>query len=153
MFEVTFFRKLFAPFVRLIVPALAGLTLSTGCRRQDIAGYWIPKEEASSSAAVAAGPQTGISWKTPPGWQEEPAGEMRAARFTIGNSNRQARVEVIPLAGFAASDFEVVNLWRSTLDLPPLEETNLSEASGPVEIGGEKGRLFEMVSDKPLIEG
>lgn len=153
MFEVTFSRKPFAPLAHLIVPALLGLTLATGCQRQEIAVYWIPKEEASSGGAVAAQPQTGITWKTPPGWQEEPAGEMRAARFTVGSSNRQTRVEVIPLTGFAASDFEVVNLWRSTLDLPPLEESNLSEASVPVDIGGEKGRLFEMVSDKPLIEG
>lgn len=130
------------------------MALGPGCKREKIEVYWTPKEPrvAAQSPSEAAPALPGLTWTTPGGWAEEPPGQMQVANFTIAGSNHQATVSIIPLAGMDATDLQIANLYRSTLQLPPLSAAELPAASVPVTIGGERGQLFDLASEAPLID-
>jgi hypothetical protein len=140
--------------------ALFGAMLLTGCGRNDVATYRVPKETAEP--AMASGSPHGdmmgghgdamatpkIQYKTPEGWQEAPVkGGMRAAQFSItNNAGQEAEVAVIPMPGASGVSGEIVNMWRDQLGLK-------SEIPGTaVEIGSSQGQLYDMASTEPLID-
>jgi hypothetical protein len=78
---------------------------------------------------------------------------MRVAQFVIGGENEpQAEVAVIPLPGMSAGDVELVNLWRDQLQLKHWDRDEVAAQAKTVQIGGDEGRIFDLVSEKPLIE-
>src|SRR5690349_13095744 len=96
------------------VICVCGLGL-TGCEQDSIQVYTVPKEPPASngSATMPANhpdiaPPAGmprVTWATPAGWTELPAGDFRVASFKItGSNNQQADVSVIPLPGDAGGD-------------------------------------------------
>jgi hypothetical protein len=92
-------------------------------------------------------------WKTPPNWKEQPAGDMRIARFAVpGKEGQDADVSVIPLPGISARKEDIVNLWREQIHLGPIKEEDLSNQLEKVEIGPGQAELFDMVSTEPLIQ-
>jgi hypothetical protein len=114
----------------------------TGCGRNEIQVYSVPKER-----------RAGAAWQLPEGWQERPAGGMRAARFAVpGAGGREADVSVIPLRGITASRLDIVNLWREQVRLGPLTDQELRAAGEKAAIAGEPGDLFDMVSTEPMLE-
>ena len=157
------------------VAGLLGLLL-TGCGREQVRSYRVPKDkEAPVSTAAAADPHAGhnhdqeesasaipglgavtpkVSWaKLPEGWREADPGKMRAASFEITMADgRRADLAIIPLPGITGRDNEIVNLWRDQLQLAPLGADEMSTTAKEVAVGSEKARLFEMVSANPIIE-
>ena len=132
-----------------------------GCGRDDIQVYRVAKETPSAEpqAPVAAHGQDQeqatlprVQFKLPSGWQEVvPPGPMRAASFSIGGKDGQtAAVGIIPLPGVTGRDLDFVNLWRKQLQLPPATEAEMSKQSEDVTIGADQGKLFDMVSEKPI---
>ena len=85
------------------------------------------------SAAPAGLPQ--LTWKTPDGWTQMPAGEMRVASFKIqGAGGKQADVSVIPLPGLASStDDANVNRWRGQVSLPPISPDDSKKSAENVQ--------------------
>jgi hypothetical protein len=137
----------------LLLVALAG-----GCGKNDIKVYSVPKE--SSSPITEAGqspPQPGtaaplpqLQWKTPAGWKEVPAGEMRVASFTVtGADGKHADVSVIPLPGEAGGDFSNVNRWRGQVGLPPVSDDELKKLAQSVELAGQPADLYEQDGKSP----
>jgi hypothetical protein len=91
-----------------------------------------------------------LKYQVPIGWQEKPPGEMRVATFAAPGKNGQSLdVSVIPLP-VAGHDLDLVNMWRSRVQLAPTTDPAAVNQAKPVAIGSEQGRLFEFVSDKPL---
>jgi hypothetical protein len=75
---------------------------------------------------------------------------MRVASFTApGTSGQSADVSVIPLP-VVGRDLDLVNMWRSRVQLPPTTDPDAVNQAQTVAIGSEQGRLFEFVSEKPL---
>src|SRR5262245_7815183 len=70
---------------------LAGLVPLTGCGRDDIQVYRVPKESSPAAQAQSGGASV------PEGWEAVPPGEMRVASFRVpGKSGKTADVSVIP---------------------------------------------------------
>jgi len=153
------------PLVFLVTLALTAFV--PGCGRDDVKVYRVAKETpeapASPHAANVPGqlpaghPEIGAStpqlkWTLPHGWTERPAGQMRAASFAVvGADGRSADVSVIPLPT-TGHEGELVNMWRSQLKLDAVGEDEAAKLSKKVTVGGEEGKLFEIASEKPIIE-
>jgi uncharacterized protein YbdZ (MbtH family) len=134
-----------------------------GCGRDDIQVYRVAKEtpaaEPQAPMAVPGHEQEQsslprVQFKLPSGWQELAPGSMRAASFSIGGKDGQsADIGVIPLPGVTGRDLDFVNLWRKQVQLPPATEEDMAKQSEAVAIGADQGKLFDMVSEKPIAEG
>ncbi len=152
----------------ILISALAG------CSRDEAKVYHVPKEAspppqpAQAAPPEAASPTMGsppemapppatpmspaqLKYQVPEGWQEKPATEMRAASFTaIGPNGQSADVSVIPLP-IVGRDMELVNMWRSQVQLPATSDPDAVKRAEPVAIGADQGRLFDFASEQPMI--
>jgi hypothetical protein len=137
--------------------------LFSGCKRDDVKVYHVAKEESTtqpapappSSEMILPQPTTSalpqLNYQLPDGWQEKPPSEMRVASFTVLGSNAQsADVSVIPLP-IVGQDLELINMWRSQVQLPAASDPDAIKQAEPVAIGAEQGRLFNFVSEQPMI--
>ncbi len=134
-----------------------------GCKRDEGTVYTVPKENSPpSQPAAMATPETApppaaamslpqLKYQVPEGWQEKPPAEMRVASFTaLGTNGQSADVSVIPL-GIVGKDLELVNMWRSQVQLPTTSDPDAVKQAETVAIGADQGRLFNFVSDQPMI--
>jgi len=140
----------------------------TACSRDEAKVYHVPKEASPPSQPApapppeAAAPEMGspaptpmslpqLKYQLPEGWQEKPPSEMRVASFAApGPKGQSADVSVIPLP-IAGRDLELVNMWRSQVQLPATSDPDAAKQAVPVAIGAEQGRLFEFASEQPII--
>ena len=85
------------------------------------------------------------AWKVPGGWQEQPAGPMQSAKFTVPG-NAEVSVSVFPgdVGGVPAN----VNRWRGQLGLPPADAAELLKIITPLDLGGVSATLVDM-TNKP----
>jgi hypothetical protein len=138
----------------------------TGCNRDEAKVYHVTKEASPPSQPApqttpeAAQPEMGapsdaaasvpqLKYQLPEGWQEKPPSDMRVASFTASGPNGQsADVSVIPLP-VVGRDLELINMWRSRVQLPATSDPDAVKQAEPVTIGAEQGRLFEFVSAQP----
>jgi hypothetical protein len=144
--------------------AIVLLSVLTGCNRDETRVYHVPKEDSPqpASAAAPAPEMTAMSapsdaatafpalkYQLPQGWQEKKATEMRVASFTAPGPNGQsADVSVIPLP-VVGRDLELINMWRSRVQLPATSDPDSVKLAKPVAIGADQGRLFEFVGEQP----
>jgi hypothetical protein len=88
-----------------------------------------------------------VKWgELPQGWTLSPQGSgMRLATFLVsGDAGQNAEVAIIPMVGFAGTEQQLVNMWRSQLGLAELEPAAAGVPAQPVGIGGIEGQLYEM---------
>ena len=157
-------------FRRLLsLTSMALLSLAwQGCKREEVQVYQAPKDlpppavTAGAAAATEAGPGAARSdgsqsppWVTPEGWQAVPSnGGMRLASYAIqGADGRTASVSVVPLGPEASGELENVNRWRRELQLAPITAAEVDAARQPVKIGSIDAKLFELVSEQPILDG
>src|ERR1051326_477895 len=133
-------RLRFAPSIRRCWVILLLTLALTGCHRQEIQVYSIPKEKDAQAA-----------WKLPSGWEERPADGMRVARFRVAQkAGQEADVSIIPLKDVSGRRAEVVNLWREQIHLPPVEPDAVDKLGEKVAVGSTPGELYDMVSAEAL---
>jgi hypothetical protein len=136
-----------SPVLRRLLALLHGgavvllVLFTTGCRRDEIHAYQVPKDEP---------------WKLPAGWQEREPGTMRAAQFAVPVKDRtDTDVSLIPIRGTMVrpeTTVDIVNIWRQQMQLEPVEGGTLAKAAQKVAVGRDEGELYEMVSNEPLID-
>jgi hypothetical protein len=125
------------------------LLLAASCGDNGIRSYRVPKETRPAAAehnhkTDQPAPPT-LQWKTPAGWEELPATQMRVASFAVtGKDNQRADISVIPLGGMAGSDLDNVNRWRGQVGLPPVTEAELAQLAAAVTVAGEETKLFHL---------
>ncbi len=74
---------------------------------------------------------------------------MRVASFAAPGPNGQfADVSVIPLP-VVGRDLELINMWRSRVQLPATSDPEAVKQAKPVAIGADEGRLFEFAGEQP----
>lgn len=142
----------------LLISAVAG------CKRDEARVYHVPKDDAPAtpatpSAPMAAAPEMALptataipklNYQLPAGWQEKPPAEMRVASFTVpGPDGQSADVSVIPL-DIQGHDLELINMWRSQVQLPATTDADAVKQAEPVTIGTEQGRMFNFASEQPI---
>ncbi len=72
---------------------------------------------------------------------------MSLAVFAIaGEGGGSAQVSITALPNLAGHEADIVNMWRQQVGLPSVEEAEATCHLQPVDIGGEKGSLFEVSS-------
>ncbi len=157
------------------------LLLVAGCHRDDVKVYRVAKDNnqpqqpaappmstdtpnpslppghpdiSSAPGAMPAASRTGapqLTWKTPDGWTEVPAGEMRVASFKIqGPDGKQADVSVIPLPGLSGStDDANVNRWRGQVNLSPVSPDELKKSAESVQAAGQPAQLYDIAGTNP----
>lgn len=122
-----------------------------GCKREEIQVYTAPKDKRIAPLATAdvpmpkakARPQ--VSWTLPKDWKESSPGQMSVASFSIQDADgHEAQVAITPLGQFAGRDAELVNMWREMLGMEPLSREEALKQFEAVEVGGEKGKLFQV---------
>jgi len=136
---------------RLALALLCYGGLFAGCGRNDIRVYTVPKEQPSLAEAETSGPPE-VHWKLPEGWEEREGDQMRLARFAVKGTNGEAAdVSIIPLGEVAADKrMDLVNIFRNQIQLPPAAPSELTNT--PVTVGPGTGDLYEMVSEKPVLD-
>ena len=137
----------------------------SSCRKPEIRVYLAPRDAPAAPAAVAAPerePQEGgaakprpqLGYTLPPGWAEAAPNSVSIAAFAIKSGGVEANVNITPLPNLAGREALVVNMWREQAGLPPIEDAELAKTLEPVEIGGKKGQMFEVLGafegGKPL---
>jgi hypothetical protein len=104
------------------------------CNNDKIEVYNIPKEGTTvamqSGSEGLAPPPAGnpAQWTKPEGWNEQPLSEMRLGSFKVNGANAAtADVSVIAFPGEAGGLISNINRWRGQLQLPSLDEDQLSQ--------------------------
>lgn len=138
----------FGWFARRAVLSLPAAFLLVGCDRDPVRTYRIPKEQRVAVAEEPAPPR--MTWKTPSGWEEMDAGEMRLATFRVkGNGDAVADVSIIPLPGHAGGDLPNVNRWRGQVGLSPITPEELIKTAEKVQISGIEAQLYDLAGQNP----
>jgi hypothetical protein len=91
----------------------------------------------------------------PEGWKEIAPNSISLAAFSVPGPDGKAagEVSITQLTDFSGRDAMLVNMWRNSAGLAPLSEAEALKQLQPVEVGGEKGNLFEVsgkTKDVPL---
>ncbi len=143
---------------------LAVIFIVAGCKRDDVNVYQVAKENSAPAPAptpmatpsAMAAPvqnensQPQLQFVLPTGWQQIAPSQMRVASFTVTNATGPvADVGVIPLPA-GEDELALVNMWRDQMQLPALTNATTAET---VSIGDAAAKLFEIASEKPLIDG
>jgi hypothetical protein len=152
--------------------ALVSVLALSGCNRDEIKVYTVPKEApaATASALPEGHPNVGdmnmnaapgmnlgmdpearprLTYKTPEGWAESAPNSVRVASFKINRNGQQADMSVVPLSGMAGGDAANVNRWRGQIGLDPVADDELKKAAQKIEIAGEPAELYDLSGKNP----
>jgi hypothetical protein len=168
-------RVLWVQGVTGVILSVVVISAFAGCSRDEAKVYHVQKDDAQppqasqpasapadAPAQQMATPDAGsmappsaslpqLQYKVPEGWQEKQPSEMRVASFTAPSPKGQAAdVSVIPMP-IIGRDMELLNMWRSQVHLPETTDPNAVKQAEPVTIAGDQGRLFNFVSEQPMI--
>jgi len=105
-----------------------------------------PMGEAASSTAPAAG-NSASSASLPAGWTEQPPKPMQSARYVVKDGANEAEVSVTELGGDAGGPLANVNRWRGQIGLGPFSQDELVKIATPLEVGGAKATLVDLLND------
>ena len=130
--------------------AVLGLMFIAGCGREEIRVYTAPKDKAVPAQPMTVRPRPiarpQLEWKLPAGWREMGAGQMSVATFSIaGPDGKAAQVAITPLPLMAGRESMVVNMMRAQVGLVELGAEEAQKQFQTVEVGGDKGSLFELI--------
>lgn len=127
-----------APRLNPVLPLLLLLGLSA-CAQEKIKQYRVAKVAIQTS--FSKGP---LSYTVPPGWEKQPAAEMRLASFKIAGGGD---FSVVSLPGMAGDLKSNLNRWRGQVGLPPLTDAGeIQRSVTPVTIDGTKATALELYS-------
>jgi len=154
------------------------LGLATGCQKEEISTYRIPKEQhpatkAAASATPAAAPAapsapgTGgadmantavatasgapLAWTAPAAWTAKPAGAMRKGSYAVKGEEGEADFAITAFPGDVGGDLANLNRWRGQLSLPALNQSEFAAATEHVDHNGLHMTVVDIVGtgDKP----
>lgn len=149
---------------------LGAVLLATGCEREEVRVYDVPKQPPTATVASAGAlppghPPVGdghapvgslpqIDAATPPGWQPAPKGEFRVLSYRInGPDGTMADVSVIPLPAMPEGDVGNVNRWRAQVGLPAVSAEEITQAARRIEIAGAPADLYELPGETLTVLG
>lgn len=129
--------------------ALAVALAFTGCREAKVAHYTVPKEKPPempgmsagsgadmASTAVPTAQGAGLGWTAPADWEEKPASAMRRGSYTVkGADGAEADLSITAFPGDVGGELANLNRWRGQIQLPPLAESDLTEATRTIKVG------------------
>lgn len=153
----------------LSATSVALLLLGSGCSRETVTTYRVPKESApaattpasgmaamdaasadaamrSTPVATATGPR--LDWSAPAHWQSGAERPMRVATLVVpgrdGSTDGEVAVTAFP--GDVGGNLANVNRWRQQLGLPPISQNELGTALQHLDVGPLHVDVVELVA-------
>jgi hypothetical protein len=139
---------------------LAAVALG-GCDREGIRVYSVAKESPAVAAnstsqppqpAASAPAIPQVAYTLPTGWKDDGPNQMSPANFRITSPAGDAIGSITPLGNLAGKESMVINMLRNQFGLEPLDDAKLAATLESVQIGSDKGQLFE-ISDQREKDG
>jgi hypothetical protein len=101
------------------------------------------------SVHFAGQPDSPPDWTLPTGWTRLPGNENRYATIEVGTGGAPLEISItaLPTRSFGSADAAVlsnVNRWRGQMSLRPINASQLSSETTPVDIGGEKSTIIDL---------
>jgi hypothetical protein len=151
---------------RLTLPTLLALSLfATGCQKEEVTAYRIPKETPpphahgqaqGAPAAPAAAPGTGaagagadmastpvatasganLQWTAPAHWAVKSGSAMRKGSYTIKGEGGEADMAITAFPGDVGGDLANLNRWRGQIGLPPVGQAEFESSTRHVDRNG-----------------
>jgi len=120
----------------LFTISLVAALLLTGCQKDEVHAYRVPKEVPPPSSAVetastastgpAASAQGGLTWQAPDHWEELTANGVRRGSFKATNAaGDTADISLIAFPGDVGGLAANLNRWRTQVGLNPLPEAEV----------------------------
>jgi hypothetical protein len=115
---------------RILTISLTATLFLTGCQKDEVHTYRVPKEAepAISTAAATSTPSasSGLSWTAPSHWEELPAGGVRRGSFKASNADGEsADISIIAFPGDVGGLAANVNRWRDQVGLARLPDAEV----------------------------
>ncbi len=148
------------------LPALAaGLTAllaATGCQKEEITTYRVPKEalpaaqpaaaastppaapaapngtggNAMASTPVATASGHALVWTAPSAWNAKPAGSMRKGSYAVKGDGGEADMAITAFPGDVGGDLANLNRWRGQIGLPPVDQKEFDRTTVHLDRNG-----------------
>jgi hypothetical protein len=160
--------------MKALPPSVLALVigLTTGCQKEEITTYRIPKEQHPSAktaastppatsptpaggdmanTAVATASGAPLAWTPPAAWTAKPAGAMRKGSYTVKGDEGEADFAITAFPGDVGGDLANLNRWRGQLSLPPLNQSDFAAATQHVDHNGLHMTVVDILGtgDKP----
>jgi hypothetical protein len=122
---------------RLSLLALFAVVIGTGCQKDEVHSYRVPKEvtpAAPTDTAEASTPRlptetAGLTWQAPSHWVEQDAGGVRRGSYLATDaSGATADISIIAFPGDVGGLAANLNRWRTQVGLSSLPDAQV-EAS------------------------
>ena len=144
-------RACFLPMI-----ALVGALGFTGCSRESIEVYSVPKTEEfvpqQHASAAPQAPQSSfmpddVTWELPAGWAEGGSPRMGEKTFHIDlPDGSHLDASLIPFPSMRGKEAMVVNIWRGQMQLDPVSEAEVEQVAIPVRVGAANAKMFDLVN-------
>ncbi len=157
-------RDDFFPLMKALPALAAGLTAllaATGCQKEEITTYRVPKEAlpaaqpaAASTAPTAPAAATGtggssmantpvatasgnaLVWTAPSTWSAKPAGSMRKGLSAVKGDGGEADMAITAFPGDVGGDLANLNRWRGQIGLPPVDQKEFDRTTVHIDRNG-----------------
>lgn len=149
---------------RLTLPTLFTLSLlATGCQKEEVTAYRIPKEtppphahgqaqgtpaaDSSTPAApgapgdmastpVATASGANLQWTAPAHWATKSGSSMRKGSYAIKGDGGEADMAITAFPGDVGGDLANLNRWRGQLGLPPVGQAEFESSTQHLDRNG-----------------
>ncbi|MFZ9838926.1 MAG: hypothetical protein ACO3JJ_10385 [Opitutaceae bacterium] len=156
--------------MKALPPSLLALALGlvTGCQKEAITTYRIPKEQHPAAKAAPAAPPAPaggdmantavatasgapLTWTAPAAWTAKPAGAMRKGSYAVKGQEGEADFAITAFPGDVGGDLANLNRWRGQLSLPALAQADFAAATEHVDHNGLHMTVVDIVGagDQP----
>jgi hypothetical protein len=147
-----------------LVLLLAALTLfGSGCRKDEVTSYRIPKEVSTSpndphgasaapgsgmaapaggaagdmaNTAVATATGAALSWTAPAHWTAKTGSSMRKGSYAVKGDGAEADMAITAFPGDVGGDLANLNRWRGQISLPPVGQAEFEAATQHLDRNG-----------------
>lgn len=135
--------------IALLLVVLVGLS---GCKRETVVSYRIPKEEHEAIKPKVAPPaqMPGLAdqtrgferpaWSVPSEWEEKEAGPMRKGSFVYKDGERELEITVLAFPGDVGGMLANINRWAGQVEGHPYTQEQV-DALESVEVDGNMGSI------------
>jgi hypothetical protein len=114
-----------------IIPLLAALLLS-GCQKEEVHTYQVPKEapppatESSPGMTDQTTSSAGLVWAAPDHWEDQAASGVRRGSYQAVDADGQvADISIIAFPGDVGGMSANFNRWRTQVGLSPLPDADV----------------------------
>ena len=129
--------------------------LASGCSRQTVKVYDVPKEEASARSFAEQSSQTNvpedrgwIRWTKPEQWTELAPTAFRKGNYVFEDeSGGKVEITVSSFPGDVGGTLANVNRWRGQAGLNPISQGELAASLSDLTIDGHHGQIVDILPE------